>query len=138
MEKLYTIEFNIPYKVSTNKFYSSRHWGFRKWVKNKWFEYLSFNILHIAKLKPVPKNKYPLVFVYHFYFAKRCLDSSNCSIMAKMIEDSLVDCRIIENDDQNFVKGNILLVHKSDNQRDFVVLEIYGKYRELEENMIKI
>ena len=87
----------LPFKVSTNKIYSqSESWQKRK--KHKDFMLWAFYPVH-NQLKPVNKAKIRI----DFEFAKQPLDCSNCSYMAKMIEDCLTEYGIIPDDSPKYI-----------------------------------
>ena len=84
-------------KVSSNKIYAGIHYRTRKKLKD---DYLLLTKKLFKSLKSV-KGKVNLDFT--FYFAGRTLDSSNCSFMAKMLEDCLVTYGVLANDTIEFV-----------------------------------
>ena len=90
----------LPFKVSTNKIYSqSENWQQRK--KHKDLMLWAF-LPHANKFKgmqPVSKAKIRIDFT----FARQPLDCSNCSYMAKMIEDCLTHFGIIPDDSYKII-----------------------------------
>ena len=87
------IKFELPIVVSTNKFYESKHWTFRSKIKDQYR-----NIPFTGK----PVLEYPVDCHYTFYIPNN-FDTSNLSIMQKLIEDCLVIKGILENDSPKFV-----------------------------------
>lgn len=78
----YNLEiYDLP-KVSANKFYDSRHWTYRKKIKDVYSLLLQryYHCMDCSKSYNVD---------YEFTFQKRPLDTSNTSAMIKMIEDVL-------------------------------------------------
>jgi hypothetical protein len=78
------IRFDNIIKVSSNKIYAGMHWRNRAKMKED-YKLLLYNDL--IKIKPI---KYKVSLNFKFYWKSKALDSSNCSYMAKMIEDCLV------------------------------------------------
>lgn len=72
---------NLP-KVSFNKFYESKHWGFRTGMKKKYSRILGmhYNCIDCSKQYDVE---------YTFQFKIKPLDATNTMGMVKMIEDVL-------------------------------------------------
>jgi hypothetical protein len=94
------IQIDLPVKVSTNKIYAGVHWTVR--AKHK--ELFYYELLKQKRTLSKAQNS-PVEITFIFRFKSRSLDSSNCSYMAKMIEDSLVKLGVIENDTIKFVKS---------------------------------
>jgi hypothetical protein len=92
------ITIDLPEKVSTNKYYSGMHWTKRNKLKDMYlFEVKS-------KIREIQKIDNPVNIEFYFFFKSRALDSSNCSIMGKMIEDSLVKIGILNDDTYKHVR----------------------------------
>lgn len=107
-------------KESSNKIYAGMHWIRRKKLKDS---YLWLTKGPFSRLKPV-KEKVNLQF--DFFWGVRPLDSSNCSFMAKMIEDCLVAHGILENDTINHVGKIIIESHKSRlKEMDYCIVKIF-------------
>ena len=87
------IRFELPIVVSTNKFYESKHWTFRNKIKNQYRD-VAFTGEIITE--------YPVDCHYTFYIANN-FDTSNLSIMQKLIEDCLVKKGILKNDSPKYV-----------------------------------
>lgn len=86
----------LPYKVSTNAIYTGVHWR----VRAKYKDMMRWTLITcISRLKPVKSCK----LRFEFSFKQKPLDCSNCSFMAKMIEDCLVEHKIIKNDSPQYV-----------------------------------
>ena len=69
-------------------------------------EYQSYISLFIRRdLKGLKIDK-PVIIHYHYYEENRKRDLGNIHAPCqKFVEDALQDCGVIENDNQNFVKG---------------------------------
>lgn len=89
------IEFLLPEKISTNKIYSGIHWGLRK--KHK-------DLFRSVPINHPPVIKYPVNLFFDFQFKGHPLDTTNCSYMAKLIEDSLVHQKILLDDSPKHVQ----------------------------------
>jgi hypothetical protein len=88
-------------KVSTNRIYGGCHWTQRMDFKNA----ISL-VVHKHKDLFYKPNKYPIDLEMTFEFKGRVLDSSNCSYMAKMVEDSMVKkINVLEGDSIKYVKS---------------------------------
>lgn len=88
------LRYEIPnrYKISTNKIYSWMHWQKRKNIADR-FHYLTKEDCNSF----VTINKKVNIRM-RFYFKSHALDSSNCSFMAKMLEDWLVENWLLKSD----------------------------------------
>ena len=86
------IVFDNIIKISTNKIYSGLHWKKRHDLKNS---YKTLTNVILNKIEPI-EGKVDLHF--NFYFKGKPLDSSNCSLMAKILEDCLVEKGILKDD----------------------------------------
>jgi len=85
MENTITIPMII--KVSTNRIYGGCHWTQRMDYKNA----ISSVVYKYRELfHKVEEKNLPIDLKMTFEFKGRTLDSSNCSYMAKMIEDAMV------------------------------------------------
>lgn len=91
------IELPLPLKVSTNKMYGGMHWAARKELADLFHgELIQYRNERIET---------PCELEFHFTFAKAPLDSSNCSFLGKMYEDSLVKWGILPEDNWKEVKS---------------------------------
>ena len=93
------LEYEIPkqFKVSTNKIYSWVHWTKRKKIADYYHNLVKEDCI---LLKQIEKK---VTIEFKFYFKSRYLDSSNCSFMAKMLEDWLVWNWLLINDTNTYV-----------------------------------
>lgn len=103
----------LPEKISTNAIYSGLHYRVRK---------KQADLFHKQMLEF--KNKYeithyPVDIIYLFYFKGKLLDSSNCSYMAKLIEDGMIKIGLLKNDSPKFVRVITLRSMKSKKKFDY-------------------
>lgn len=89
----FRLEFDDDMKLSMNKVWS--WWPWTQWVRKKSADIWHEDVWQFLEWKRIPKIKEKVDIFLTFYFStwdsggKRQLDSSNCSAMGKMIEDSL-------------------------------------------------
>ena len=101
---------NLP-KVSLNVWYSSKHWSFRKKLKD------NYTLIVKSQFKEVLPASKSYNTEYHFTFKSRPLDASNCVAMVKMIEDI-----IFESDGYKVIKS--ILITSSKGAEDIVEIKI--------------
>lgn len=90
------VAFYLPFKVSTNAIYAGIHWTQRKEHKDQ----MLWAFLPVVKhLNKVNRCKIRI----DFEFARQPLDCSNCSYLAKMIEDCLTHYGIIPDDSPKYI-----------------------------------
>lgn len=121
-----TTEITLPYKISTNRIYAGIHWAERKRLKDL-MRWALVPVIH--SINPMTKG----TLTFDFRFKSRPLDCSNCSFMAKMIEDVLVDHFKIVNDTPQYVKRIIISSAKGD--RDVCLLTMEDEYEFRNEKM---
>ena len=98
-------------KVSLNVWYSSKHWSFRKKLKD------NYTLLVKSQFKEVLPASGSYDTEYHFTFKSRPLDASNCVAMIKMIEDI-----IFESDGYKVIKS--ILITSGKGAEDMVEIKI--------------
>ena len=98
-------------KVSLNVWYSSKHWSFRKKLKD------NYTLLVKSQFKEVLPASNSYDTEYHFTFKSRPLDASNCVSMVKMIEDI-----IFESDGYKVIKSIVITSKKG--AEDMVEIKI--------------
>lgn len=113
-EDVYHITLEGLPKCSTNQMYAGGAYYSRKAIKDKYKKSIHQQFNKVIRFK--------CVCVYEFYFKTRALDSSNCSVMAKMIEDC-----ILPSDSYRMVGGVYYSSAKAD--RDYVVVHIFPPSR---------
>ena len=101
-------------KVSLNVWYSSKHWSFRKKLKD------NYTLIVKSQFKEVLPASESYDTEYHFTFKSRPLDSSNCVAMVKMIEDI-----IFESDGYKVIKS--ILITSTKGADDMVEIKINKK-----------
>lgn len=110
-----TITVPLPTKVSLNKIYGGVHWSTRKRHKDEFRE-----AMWACQPKPY-EGTYPVQVTYYFQFKGRKLDSTNCSYMAKLLEDALIEEAVIPDDAPKFVAKTVLVPCQGENE---VLIEI--------------
>ena len=123
------LEYKIPkeYKKSTNSIYSWVHFSIRRKISHyyHWLVFADCQEL-VSKFWQI-QDKVNLNF--KFYWKSRYLDSSNCSFIAKMIEDWLVrGWLIIEDNNKHIWKvsfESILMNKKERKHLEFDKVEIF-------------
>ena len=98
-------------KVSLNVWYSSKHWSFRKKLKD------NYTLIVKSQFKDVLPASNSYDTEYHFTFKSRPLDASNCVAMVKMIEDI-----IFESDGYKVIKS--ILITSTKGAEDMVEIKI--------------
>ena len=101
-------------KVSLNVWYSSKHWSFRKKLKD------NYTLIVKSQFKDVLPASNSYDTEYHFTFKSRPLDASNCVAMTKMIEDI-----IFESDGYKVIKS--ILITSEKGAEDIVEIKINKK-----------
>ena len=113
-----TILLALPEKVSTNAVYSGMHWSKRKDLADLYH-------LSLYPHRKVQTKEYPVEITYRFRFKGRALDTTNCTFMAKLIEDGLVANAIIKNDDPEHVYASH--IYSTKGRKDEVEITILAK-----------
>ena len=85
------------FKVSTNTIYSGCHWRKRQLIA----EYYHYLVLNDCKQLKQVDHRVNIEFI--FYWKWRTLDSSNCTFIAKCIEDWLRKWWLLKDDSINYV-----------------------------------
>lgn len=87
------IDFDDEMKMSVNKIWS--WWNWTQWIRKKVASLWHDDLFYFLDEHRIPKidRKVDMYFTFHFStwdsWGKRQLDSSNCTMMTKIIEDSL-------------------------------------------------
>lgn len=102
-------------KISTNSIYAGVHWSARKKHKDNY-------LLLTNKMKRLQPVKGLVDIEFTFHFKSTPLDSSNCSYMAKILEDCLVKHGILAGDEINFVRKISLQSLKSKQERCEIII----------------
>ena len=93
-----SIELPLPIKVSTNAIYAGMHWAKRKQIADEYHRAL-------LPFKGIKIHTPVTQLSFAFSFRTRPLDCSNCSFMAKCLEDAMVMNRLIPSDTPDHVKS---------------------------------
>lgn len=94
----------LPTKVSANRAYAGMHWAKRKVLAD---EYHMALIEHRLTRIPTPCDLH-----FTFEFQGRALDVSNCFLMAKMLEDGMVQWGMFPDDTPKYVQSITIQVRK--------------------------
>lgn len=106
------VKFTVPItnKISLNKIYGGVHWTTRKKHRDEYHT----NVWAIQPKKYT--GDFPVHISYSFKFKGRKLDASNCVYMLKLIEDGLVECGVIPDDNPKYVRSFSVEVEGGDNE----------------------
>jgi hypothetical protein len=115
-------------KFSLNKIWWGWPWSqwLRKDKRDMWHEVID-EVIDEYKLK---KINYPIEIEFIFYWKSRYLDCSNCTPMVKLIEDWLVENKILTDDTNEYIRRihieSILLNKKDRNniEEDYVLVKL--------------
>lgn len=80
--------------ISLNKWYSTPHWTVRQKQKDEWHDFFKSMLISREKI-----CNYTISLTYNSR-----LDPSNCITMIKLVEDTLQEEGILENDNKKFCK----------------------------------
>lgn len=113
------LEIEILKRVSTNAIYAGINRHVRRGHKD-YFGWLVKKALQKAKIEPI--KTFPVDLVFDFGMKGRRYDASNCSYMAKLIEDWLARLGVLPDDSPKYVDSVTLTTHKA--KADVCFLEI--------------
>lgn len=105
------MEFLLPEKISANAIYAGIHWSKRKRIKDLYRQYM---LQYKGKFTI---ESYPIGISYDFTFRRSPLDSSNCFLLIKIIEDSLIHINLLEDDSPKFVHSTSVTSKKGKDDR---------------------
>lgn len=105
----------LPFKISSNATYAGMHWTKRKKIAD---------LFHASMLpfRKLEVKDYPVNVNYIFSFKGKPLDSTNTATMAKMLEDGMVACGILEDDDWKHVSFTGLYTQKGDTDEVEIII----------------
>lgn len=107
---------DLPEKLSLNLIYAGLHWSKRK-------EHVDLFYYSMQKARnKIKVTEYPVIITYRFLFKKNPLDSSNCAYLVKLLEDSMVHHKILEDDDMRYVAETRMRPEMG--EKDEVIIEI--------------
>lgn len=94
-----SIDLDEDLKMSLNKIWWGVHWWVRSTFRNIWHEEI-YSLVAQNEIKPITD----LVHIEYVYrFKTRYLDTSNCSVMNKAIEDWLVEAWVLPDDTPQYI-----------------------------------
>lgn len=113
----------IPIKVSTNEIYSGMNWKKRRIIA-EWYHNLTRE-----DCNEIVTIEEKVDIVMRFYFKTYAFDSSNCSFMAKMIEDSLTKNNALKDDTNKevwkFTVESVFIPEKERKKMEWHYVRIY-------------
>lgn len=95
----FTVTLDEDLKMSLNKIWWGVHWWVRSTFRNIWHE----EIYAIAKQNDIKPITDMIHIEYVYRFKTRYLDTSNCAVMNKAIEDWLVEAWVLKDDTPQFI-----------------------------------
>lgn len=124
MEVVINLKVRLNQVVSSNEFYSNKlHWSRRKRIKDDYHILVKAETTKIKKVEPIT---FPVMLRIDYFFKTRMFDVSNCSIMTKMIEDSLVKSEILQDDTPKWVPEIRSTCQRSDTDFNWVSIRAYN------------
>ena len=111
-------------KYSLNKIWAGGSWS--NWVRRAKRELWHEEVVWIVEDEGIKPIKYKVNLTLEYYWKGRTLDTSNCAVMTKLIEDSLVEAKVFKNDTIEFVGWNHTISHKAskEDEGDYVKVTI--------------
>ena len=110
------ITIELPEKISSNEFYNA-HYHRRSPIKHEYYLAVKHALQESKTDKVV---EYPVQMKFTFKLTGRLFDVSNCASMVKMIEDGLVQNKILEDDTNKYVNGICVFVERSQDKKNWV------------------
>lgn len=95
----FTIELDEDLKMSLNRIWGWVHWWTRSTFRNIWHEEI-YALVQQNDIKPINDM---IHIQYTYSFKTRYLDTSNCAVMNKAIEDGLVEAWVLKDDTPQFI-----------------------------------
>lgn len=95
----FTIDLDVDLKMSLNKIWWWVHWWVRSTFRNIWHEEI-YSIVTHNDIKMI-KDMVHIEYIYKF--KTRYLDTSNCAVMNKAIEDWLVESWVLPDDTPQYI-----------------------------------
>lgn len=124
MEVVINLKVKLNQVVSSNEFYSNKlHWSRRKRIKDDYHILVKAEINKIKKVEPIT---FPLMLRIDYFFKTRMFDVSNTFIMTKMIEDSLVKSKILQDDTPKWVPEIRSTCQRSEQEFNWVSIRAYN------------
>lgn len=95
----FSIDLDEDLKMSLNKIWWGVHWWVRSTFRNIWHE----EIYALVKKEEIQPINQMIHIEYVYKFKTRYLDTSNCSVMNKAIEDWLVEAEVLKDDTPQYI-----------------------------------
>jgi len=95
----FSIDLDEDLKMSLNKIWWGVHWWVRSTFRNIWHEEI-YALVQKEEIKPINQM---IHIEYVYKFKTRYLDTSNCSVMNKAIEDGLVEAEVLKDDTPQYI-----------------------------------
>ena len=122
--EIINLKIQLNQVVSSNEFYSNKlHWTRRKRIKDDYHVLVKAETNKIKKVEPIT---FPVMLRIDYFFKTRMFDVSNTSIMTKMIEDSLVKSKILQDDTPKWVPEIRSSCQRSDQDFNWVSIRAYN------------
>jgi len=95
----FEVELDADSKMSLNKIWWGVHWWVRSTFRNIWHEEI-YSIVKNNNIQPINEM---IHIQYEYKFKTRYLDTSNCAVMNKAIEDWLVEAWVLKDDTPQYI-----------------------------------
>lgn len=95
----FSLDLDEDLKMSLNKIWWGVHWWVRSTFRNIWHE----EMYDIAKRNEIQPINEMIHIEYEYKFKTRYLDTSNCAVMNKAIEDWLVEAWVLKDDTPQYI-----------------------------------
>lgn len=123
----FSIDLDEDLKMSLNKIWWGVHWWVRSTFRNIWHE----EIYDIIKRNWIELIKSQIHIEYEYRFKTRYLDTSNCAVMNKAIEDWLVESGALTDDTPQYIVSActyVPIIEQSERRKmdyDKLIITIY-------------
>lgn len=114
------IETPISNKQSLNIIYQGSHWSIRSKLRA---DCLADLLPFKGKFK-LKEEDFPVKITYHFKWATRAFDSSNCALLVKTYEDGLKKIGLLPDDNIKFVRQSNIISSKKKEGMDELEITI--------------
>lgn len=124
----FSIDLDSDLKMSLNKIWWGVHWWVRSTFRNIWHEEI-YSLVQTNDVQPIKDR---IHIEYEYRFKTRYLDTSNCSVMNKAIEDWLVEAWVLPDDTPQYITSAttvVPIVEQNDRRNmkyDILIITIYS------------